>query len=157
MEFHFPLGVLNVDALRAAMRRSRRFERLSSDLHFDTVRGYMRGFMDLVFEWEGRVYLVDYKSNHLGNTLQRYDQAGISDAMHEHLYELQYLIYTVALDRYLASRIPDYDYDRHFGGVLYLFVRGMRPAHGPMYGVFRDRPEQVFVEGLSRVFAGEDL
>lgn len=154
MEFHFPLGRLDVEVLRDALGRSTRFGEAASALQFDAVRGFMRGFMDLVFEWEGCVYLVDYKSNHLGNALRDYGEAGVSEAMIEHRYDLQYLIYTVALDRYLAGRIPGYDYERHFGGVFYLFLRGMRPEHGPRYGVFHDRPERELVTDLGRVFAG---
>ena len=64
-------------------------------------------------------------------------------------YQLQYLLYTVALHQYLALRLPSYDYERHFGGVLYLFIRGIDPSR-PELGVYRDRPSQALIEQLSR-------
>jgi len=75
--------------------------------------------------------------------------------MDAHHYFLQYHLYVVALHRYLSARLPDYDYDRHFGGVYYLFLRGMSPAHAPGCGVFRDRPARELVEALSAALAGE--
>jgi exodeoxyribonuclease V beta subunit len=74
--------------------------------------------------------------------------------MAAHRYDLQYLIYTVALHRYLAHRLPGYRYQRHFGGVYYLFLRGLHPDHGPSRGVFSHRPEPALVEALDRMFAG---
>jgi exodeoxyribonuclease V beta subunit len=66
-------------------------------------------------------------------------------------YLLQYYLYTVALHRYLSLRLPNYDYAQHFGGVFYLFVRGMRPDWGQM-GVFYDMPSQDLILALSDVF-----
>jgi exodeoxyribonuclease V beta subunit len=66
------------------------------------------------------------------------------------LYALQYHLYTVALDRYLAFRIPDYEYSTHFGGVYYLFLRGMNCKRGSKYGVFFDRPAEALIRELSR-------
>ena len=68
-------------------------------------------------------------------------------------YVLQYLIYTVALHRYLRLRVLDYDYERHFGGVFYLFLRGMNPAAGPECGIFRDRPTLALVMALDELMA----
>ncbi len=154
LEFHFPLSRLDVSNLRGPLARVARHRGTARALRFDPVRGFVRGFIDLVFEFRGKVYLVDYKSNYLGHRLADYGQGGIRDAMVEHHYDLQYLIYTVALHRYLRSRIPDYDYGRHFGGVFYLFLRGMRPEHGPKFGVFQDRPESGLIAELDMVFAG---
>jgi exodeoxyribonuclease V beta subunit len=75
--------------------------------------------------------------------------------MARHRYDLQYLIYTVALDRYLRHRLRDYQYERDFAGVYYLFLRGMRPEHGPRFGVYHDRPEAGLVEALDRLFRGD--
>jgi exodeoxyribonuclease V beta subunit len=70
-------------------------------------------------------------------------------------YTLQYLIYTVALHRYLSCRLPGYSYEKHFGGVFYLFLRGVRQTAGPAYGIFRDKPEPWLIQNLARCFAGE--
>jgi len=117
----------------------------------------MKGYIDLVFRADGRFYLSDYKSNHLGDRLEDYGDAGLRRTMRTHRYHLQYLIYTLALHRYLRRRLRGYDYERHFGGAYYLFLRGMRPEHGPRYGVYHDRPPAALVEALDRMFAGEAL
>jgi exodeoxyribonuclease V beta subunit len=64
-------------------------------------------------------------------------------------YVLQYLLYTVALDRHLASRLADYDYERHFGGAYYLFLRGLAESHEPGCGIFFDRPDRETVRRVS--------
>ncbi len=123
-------------------------------LEFKQVVGFMRGFVDLVFEHQGRWYVVDYKSNHLGDTFAGYAPARLALAMAEHHYFLQYHIYCVALHRYLDYRLQDYDFERHFGGVYYLFLRGMSPATGSQRAVFRDRPSADMIAGLSDLLGG---
>jgi exodeoxyribonuclease V beta subunit len=125
-------------------------------LQFGMVTGVMRGFMDLVFEHEGRYYIADYKSNYLGPRRELYGRDALCAAVSANRYDFQYLIYTVALHRYLRRRVPDYDYVRHFGGVYYLFLRGMSPTD-PGLGVYFDRPEAVLIETLDNLFAGRRL
>jgi exodeoxyribonuclease V beta subunit len=155
MEFHYPLAPLSPGSLRGALAPFDHYAEAGRGLTFDPVRGLMRGFIDLVFRWQGRYYLVDYKTNHLGERLDDYAAPGLAHAMAHHRYDLQYLVYTVALHRYLARRVPGYSYEQHFGGAYYLFLRGMRPTHGPAYGVFHDRPPLGVVSALDRLFAGE--
>ena len=122
-------------------------------LAFGTLEGYLRGFIDLIFEHEGRFHILDWKSNHLGDTPAHYGAAPMARAMDEHGYHLQYLLYAVAVHRYLQQRLPDYRYDDHFGGVMYLFVRGVRPgwiaADGAATGVYAHRPTLQVLEQLS--------
>ena len=120
-------------------------------LEFRPVQGFMRGFIDLVFQFAGKYYLLDWKTNHLGNRYADYAPEILTKSMAQALYNLQYYIYTVALHKYLESRIPDYAYDRHFGGVFYLFVRGIHPDH-PGAGIFYDRPQSGLVTALSNLF-----
>ena len=126
-------------------------------LHYSDMGYYLKGFIDLVFEHEGRFYILDWKSNHLGHRPQDYDSEAVRKAMDENGYHLQYLLYTIALNRYLASRLPDYDYRQHFGGVLYLFVRGVRPdwrnADGSPCGVFFERPAPDVIDELDQCFS----
>ncbi len=117
------------------------------------LSGLMKGFVDLVMRVDGRFYILDYKSNHLGDSLDDYGPAGLASAMLQHGYHLQYLIYTVALHRYLRRRLLGYDYDQAIGGVRYLFLRGMRPAAGPDRGVFAARPGRALIEDLDRLFS----
>jgi exodeoxyribonuclease V beta subunit len=153
MAFSYPLENLSPAGLHGVLGSIQLYSSTSNKLQFDPVRGLMRGFIDLVFEHDGRFYLVDYKSNHLGDRPQDYDTDGLRTAMQLHKYDLQYLIYTVALHRYLGQRVPDYDYQQHFGGVYYLFLRGMCQGH--RYGIYHDRPEQGLIEALDQLFTGK--
>jgi exodeoxyribonuclease V beta subunit len=117
-------------------------------LHFAPTRGFMKGFIDLVFEHNGRYYLVDWKSNRLGASPDAYGQDSLRNAMRAHHYDLQVHIYTLALHQYLRLRVPGYEYDRDFGGVCYVFLRGVSRERGPDYGIFCNRPEPQLVHAL---------
>ncbi|SHF28763.1 DNA helicase/exodeoxyribonuclease V, beta subunit [Desulfacinum infernum DSM 9756] len=155
LEFHYSLGLLTPDSLAEAVRGEPFYERSLEGLGFGYLRGLMRGFIDLAFRSDGRYYIADYKSNHLGNRVEDYAADSLERAMHAHRYPLQVLVYTVALHRYLRARLPGYDYDSHFGGVFYLFLRGMRPETGPGAGVFFTKPRRDLVERLDRTLQGE--
>ncbi|HKY91610.1 MAG TPA: UvrD-helicase domain-containing protein, partial [Nevskiaceae bacterium] len=120
------------------------------------LRGYLNGYIDLVFRHDGRWYVADHKSNWLGATGDGYDRDGIAAAMSGGHYHLQYLIYVTAVHRWLRGAVQGYDYDREFGGVLYLFLRGMHPdwrdAAGAPHGVFASRPPRALIEALDEAF-----
>ena len=122
----------------------------SEPLQFEQIQGMVRGSIDLVFRHNGKYYLVDYKSNFLGSSLADYNQEALKKEMLHSHYDWQYLIYTLALHRYLQSVVPDYDYARDFGGVFYLFLRGMNGE--PQSGVFYDRPSVELITELDGVF-----
>lgn len=117
------------------------------------ARGFMTGFMDLVFERDGKFYIVDWKSNQLSRHVENFGQQGLAAEMLAHSYYLQYMIYTVALHGFLSSRLKGYDYDRHFGGVFYLFLRGIDGKTDR--GVFTDRPSKELTLALSNFFGGQ--
>jgi exodeoxyribonuclease V beta subunit len=119
-------------------------------LNFSPVNGFMKGFVDLVFRFQDKFYIVDWKSNYLGSTVSDYGPEALGSAMKEAFYILQYHIYTVALHQYLNVRLADYSYKKHFGGVYYIFLRGVDPDMGPDYGVYRDRPAEELVRRLCR-------
>ncbi|WMQ74937.1 MAG: RecBCD enzyme subunit RecB [Sodalis sp.] len=123
-------------------------------LDFPQVKGMLKGFIDLVFRWQGRYYLLDYKSNWLGKESADYALPAMEQAMIAHRYELQYQLYTLALHRFLRHRLMDYDYQRDFGGVYYLFLRGIDAAQ-PGNGVLHCRPDMALIDGLDRLFTGE--
>lgn len=102
--------------------------------------GFLRGFIDLVFEADGRFYVVDYKSNFLGSAFADYATDALGQVMDDTGYDVQGLIYAQALHRQLALRVPDYAYEKHFGGVAYLFLRGMNPTNPAGHGVHFSRP-----------------
>lgn len=112
------------------------------------LQGLMKGFIDLVFRRQGRYCIVDYKSNHLGPTLAHYTPEAIAACMDSHQYHLQSLIYTLALHRYLRSRIARYHYDDHVGSAYYLFLRAMHPAHPPGAGIHVSRPDFSLIAAL---------
>ena len=118
------------------------------------MEGFLRGFVDLVVEQRGRWYVIDYKSNWLGPAAGDYAPPALADAMRAGGYPLQYLIYLVALHRYLATRLPGYDYERHVGGAFYLFVRGIDPAAGMRRGVYFDRPSAACLHAVDACFGG---
>jgi exodeoxyribonuclease V beta subunit len=123
------------------------------ELAFERFTGHVAGAIDLVFERGGKWYLADYKSNHLGARLEDYGAAGLERAMLQHHYYLQAHLYALALHRYLRVRAPGYDYGARFGGVFYLFLRGMRPDS--TRGVFLAKPSWAAIDALDRLFAAE--
>ncbi|MCG6659063.1 UvrD-helicase domain-containing protein [Halomonas campisalis] len=125
-------------------------------LDADTLNGMLKGFIDLVFERDGRYYVLDWKSNHLGPDDDAYTQAAMRDAMADKRYDLQAALYLLALHRLLESRLPDYDYDRHIGGSLTVFLRGIGPATATEgRGVYAERPPRALIDTLDALFRGE--
>jgi exodeoxyribonuclease V beta subunit len=153
LEFHLPSHRFDAPALNALLEAH---GYAMPWLSFATLRGFLKGFIDLVFEHEGRFFILDWKSNHLGDSPARYGQEAMAAAMRDQGYHLQYLLYLVALHRYLRLRLPDYDPARHLGGAVYLFVRGVRPgwhdATGKPAGVFFHRPSTATLQALSALF-----
>ncbi len=117
-------------------------------LNFSPTRGFMKGFIDLVCEYNGRYHLIDWKSNWLGNDVRDYHPAAIQREMVARFYVLQYHLYAVALHRHLQLRLPGYQHEKHFGGVHYLFLRGIDPS-APGHGIFSDRPTAACLAQLT--------
>ncbi len=133
MEFYYPVPAIDSTRLASMFHKG---HPLDLRQNRQKQHGFMKGFIDLIFCWQDRYYIVDYKSNFLGDNLDDYHHKCLPHAMQQAGYDLQYAIYTEALHRYLNQRLPDYDFKRHFGGVYYLFLRGMRPTAGNNYGVY---------------------
>jgi exodeoxyribonuclease V beta subunit len=154
MEFHYPLRRLEPGTLARVFSESGggggrsgfrdRIERLS----FAPAQGHMRGFIDMVFRHGSRWYLLDWKSNHLGDDTDDYGADRLEKVMLEDLYILQYHIYALALHLYLRLRQPGYRYEEHFGGAAYVFIRGIDGLRGPGHGVFFDRPGLRLIDSL---------
>ena len=158
LEFLFPVSGLHRSRLGELLARHGYLNLFTDswDDSWDThsIDGFLRGFIDLTFEHEGRWYVLDYKSNWLGDQAEDYEPERVGDTMRGHRYQLQYLIYLLALHRYLGTRLPDYDYERHIGGAFYLFLRGMDPAAGMSRGVWFDRPSKECIEALDDFMRG---
>lgn len=121
-------------------------------LSSDRVNGMLKGFIDLIVEHEGRWYVIDYKSNWLGTDERAYTPAAMRRSILGSRYELQYALYLLALHRLLRSRLgQDYDYDRHVGGAVYLYLRGV---DGDRHGVHVERPTKAMIDALDMLFDG---
>lgn len=146
MEFHFPHDKLNTGNILTLIRESHSSKELPG-----SVYGYMKGFIDLIFKYDGRYYILDYKSNYLGNSLEHYSQEALRHEIEDANYDLQYHIYCVALHRMLKNTLSNYDYDKHFGGVFYLFLRGI-DQEKPGSGIFFDKPKASIISSLDNYF-----
>ncbi|MFD1824428.1 UvrD-helicase domain-containing protein [Mumia zhuanghuii] len=134
------------------------------ELGGQALLGYLTGSIDLTFRHDGKFYVVDYKTNWLGArdadlTLAEYAPARLAEAMTHSTYPLQAILYSVVLHRYLRWRLPGYDPDKHLGGVMYLYLRGMAGPDTPLVdghpcGVFSWRPPVAMLEDLSAVLDG---
>jgi exodeoxyribonuclease V beta subunit len=119
------------------------------NLTYTDIRGVMHGFIDLVFEHNGMYYIVDWKTNHLGSDIHNYMPEKLEVSIRENNYHLQYTIYVIALKRYLEKKLKDFSYSDHFGGIFYLYIRGMRA--GKNSGIFFTKPDELFVQSLEKM------
>ena len=116
------------------------------------IEGLMTGYVDLVFEHKEKYYILDWKSNHLGNDLENYETDGLKAAMIGSNYHLQYMIYTVALKRWLEKKIANFDFNTHFGGVVYVFLRGARENRST--GIYYKNPGIAGIEKIDSALGG---
>ncbi len=143
LEFHFPSAELNLDEIISIIRNNS-----PTDMNKSTIQNYLTGFIDLTVRQNGKYYILDYKSNYLGDQIEDYEPEKLKQEIESANYDVQYHIYTVALKKYLTARIPDFDYDHDFGGVAYLFVRGMRSGSGN--GVWSVKPDKEVINRLEK-------
>jgi exodeoxyribonuclease V beta subunit len=161
MEFYFPLNPVTPGTLKKAFNAIdspnmlEQFPARLENLSFAPSVGFMKGYIDMVFRHQGRYYLVDWKSNYLGPTPEHYDQSSLQKAMDTHFYILQYHIYTLALHQYLRYQLPDYSYEKDFGGAFYIFLRGVNEQNGLKQGVFYDRPCPTLIHSLGQTLIPE--
>ena len=143
MPFYLSMQTLDASQINHILKDDPCYQPLSRK----TLCGYLTGFIDLICEYKGQYFVMDYKSN----GLESYEQHDLVDAMREHNYGLQYWIYTLVLHQYLKNRLADYSYEKHIGGVKYLFVRGMDEGKANN-GVYEIKPEFSKLEQLAGLF-----
>ncbi|MEL1263427.1 exodeoxyribonuclease V subunit beta [Pseudoxanthomonas putridarboris] len=154
IEFHFAMASTPVPALLALLHRHGLLRGRNAFGMRQRLEGLMTGLIDLTYRADGRWYVLDYKSNQLPG----YDEASMRQAMAHSEYDLQALIYTLALHRWLRFRLGEaYDYARDFGGIRYLFCRGLNLAQHPSPGVHAQRFAPELVHALDALFAGSAL
>jgi exodeoxyribonuclease V beta subunit len=157
LEFTYPVERLDSRAVRRLLLErgfaAGRLDHAVAQLAFRATRGFVKGFIDLVFTADGRFHILDYKSNHLGTAAGSYDDDALAAEIARHGYFLQYLLYGIALHRFLRLRLTDYEPERHLGQVFYVFLRGVdgRPGRG----TFRDALPPDLITALDASLGGE--
>lgn len=157
MAFYFPLNPVGPRKIREVFRKygdkplCREMAIAVGRLDFAPTQGFMKGYIDMVFSYRGRYYLLDWKSNHLGNRYVDYLPGQLDSAITDTYYFLQYHLYAVALDQWLRHRVMNYSYQAHFGGIFYLFLRGLNPDAVGDSGIFYDRPDSQLMLELNRL------
>jgi exodeoxyribonuclease V beta subunit len=163
-EFYFPMNQVKAQQLTALLSEHRQqFNRQPNmtSLYlpsYHKLHGMMHGFIDLIFHYEGKFYLADYKSNYLGDDFTDYHNEHLVNNIEKNHYDLQYLIYALALHRYLKQRVDNYKVSEHFGGVYYLYLRGMttQKAHQGS-GIFYRAISEETLNKLDKIFNGNGV
>jgi exodeoxyribonuclease V beta subunit len=154
MEFYFPLKSVTPQTLKrifsdhGGISISEDFPERLEKLAISTSAGYMKGYVDMIFHHNNRFFLVDWKSNYLGPCIEDYRQGTLNSSMQAGFYILQYHLYVLALHQYLRLRVPGYRYESHFGGVFYVFIRGVDLQRGSSYGIYSDLPSWDLIKAL---------
>lgn len=151
MPFYFQLSLFQTEAISEILQNDPTVLPVGPR----QMRGYLTGFVDLICFHEEKYYIMDYKTNYLGKDLANYQHEELVAAMKSHNYGLQYWIYSLVLHRHLRNLLDDYSYELHFGGVMYLFVRGMSPEH-PESGVYFTVPDHDTLLQLGVLLGGDD-
>jgi len=147
MEFHFSVGDVPAENVYRLIRDNNKH----SVHHKHIPNGYLKGFIDLVFKHDNRYYILDYKSNYLGANPADYEPPALKESVQHSDYDLQYYLYTIALNRFLQQRIPGYSYNEYFGGVFYVYMRGITDTPGS--GVYFDRPLARNIAALNKLLS----
>ena len=152
MEFYFPLKKVKSTSVASILKKhgidKAELTGIAEKLGFRETEGMVLGFIDLVVAHNGKYYIIDWKSNHLGNRAEDYNRDRLSKEMLRNMYPLQYLLYTVALNRHLERSDPGYSYKNNFGGAIYIFLRGVDPQH-PQCGIYHDIPDVGLIRELT--------
>ncbi len=153
-EFYFPMEQVKPHLLGRLLAGHRQQSTTIQLPGHNALQGMMHGFIDLIFQWQDKYYIIDYKSTYLGNRFEDYNQAMLEKNIRDNYYDLQYLLYSLALHRYLKLRKADYDPEQHFGGVHYLYLRGMTSESDNMNGIFSTHISAELLAELDELFAG---
>lgn len=123
-----------------------------SDKKTSNVDGLIIGSVDYIFEKDNRYYIVDWKSNYLGDSPEDYTPKNLAKAIANERYHLQFSLYTLALNQHLGLCLGDkWDYERDFGGVYYIYLRGFGTHTGADHGAFFHRPSLKFINELGEI------
>ncbi|AWH90350.1 exodeoxyribonuclease V subunit beta [Buchnera aphidicola (Melanaphis sacchari)] len=153
-EFEFFLPIKNVLYSQKLNKIIKKFDIISasaSQVSFNPLQGILKGVIDLIFIVDKKYYILDYKSNYLGENNESYSSKNIKKEIIKNRYDLQYQFYTVAINTYLSKKINEYHYKTHFGGVFYIFLRGIKNKNS----IFYTYPNYLLIKKLTRLFSIE--
>ncbi|WWP02756.1 MAG: exodeoxyribonuclease V subunit beta [Candidatus Dasytiphilus stammeri] len=161
--FHFLLPINDNISVSVINDLIQSYDTLSSEcstIEFNQLNNMSTGFLDLFFLWEHKYYFIDYKTHWLGFDYSSYNEQTIKQLIKLNRYDIQYQLYTLALHRYLRCRLLNYNYEKHFGGIYYLFLRGMREynidnriTNNYYNGIFKIRPNIALIMALDKIFS----
>jgi len=158
VEFYFPIENVDMSALVKVLAQHRGVESKTLCRQLPSknkLQGMMRGFIDLVAHWQDCYFVIDYKSTWLGSDESDYQVEQMEQDVQKNFYDLQYLIYVLALHRFLKHKLVNYEPAVHLGGALYLYLRGMSKEHEQ--GVYHKHIDVDFIESLDGIFNGNKL
>lgn len=123
-------------------------------IQLDDINGFLIGLIDVSLNVGNKYYIIDWKTNYIGPDSSYYNLDNLNLEMKQNLYNLQYLIYTLAIYRYLRNINPNFDYNKDFGGIYYLFIRGINEKNNN--GIFFDKPDLEVIKRLDKIFGGNN-
>ncbi|WP_367670647.1 exodeoxyribonuclease V subunit beta [Sodalis-like secondary symbiont of Drepanosiphum platanoidis] len=153
-ELNFYLPINNYIETKSIDLICKKYDKISSkSLLIDSfkITGIFKGFIDLVFLLENKYYIIDYKSNWLGNKDKYYSIKNIKKSIISHRYDIQYNIYTLVLHKYLSNKLKNYNYKKNFGGIIYIFLRGINTKYSK-YSVYFHCPNFLLIQELNDLF-----
>lgn len=152
MKFYISINnVLHYSKLEKIRKKYDFLYKKKEKIKFQSFKGILNGSIDLIFYWEKKIYLIDYKSNWLGKNTSYYNLQSLQSVIIKKKYNFQYSIYTLATHRFLKHKIKNYNYKKHFGGVFYLFLRGC-DINQPGYGIYHTIPSYHLIKNLDKIF-----
>jgi len=160
LEFYLPLQLINPKTMGQVFgsfddeKSHKSYADMIKGLEFTPVKGMLRGFIDMVFKFDDMFYIIDWKSNFLGPSIEDYNQTALRNTIEREFYFLQYHLYTVAINSFLSFRDKNYRYNEHFGGVFYVFLRGIDMQKRQEYGIFFDRPPEGLIMAFNQYLKG---
>ncbi|VAX76719.1 exodeoxyribonuclease V subunit beta [Buchnera aphidicola] len=146
---------LKINELNKVMKM---FDPLSAkcpDIYFQKTSGIITGIIDLIFYWNKKYYIIEYKSNWLGPNKNYYTHNNIQKEIMQYRYDLQYQIYSLSIHRYLKNKIKDYQYHIHFGGIFYLFIRGINNKDNTT-GIYFFKPPYNLIYQIDNLLHGAE-
>nr|BET44737.1 MAG: exodeoxyribonuclease V subunit beta [Candidatus Aschnera chinzeii] len=152
MQFFLPINhIIYPRQIETIIRKYDNLSNQSIPLNFQPVKGLLNGYIDALILWKSKYYIIDYKSNWLGENELFYNQTNIKNSIIKHRYDIQYQLYTLAIHRHLKNKLIFYNYQQHFGGIIYIYIRGIN-IDNPGYSIYHTIPNVQCINELDLLF-----